>query len=123
MGVYNPTEDDRVTVTLLAGYGVPQKAIAQILGISEDTLRRHHREEFDLGKINANLAVSKNLFQMATGSGREALTAAIFWLKSQAGWREAPQEIEVRDVSEERTEDERARAMALMFAKKAANGK
>src|SRR4051795_8852384 len=28
------------------------------------------------------------LFRIATGSGREAVTAAIFWLKVRAGWRE-----------------------------------
>ena len=29
-----------------------------------------------------------NLDRIATGSGREAVTAAIFWLKVRAGWRE-----------------------------------
>ena len=27
-----------------------------------------------------------NLFRIATGSGREAVTAAIFWLKVRSGW-------------------------------------
>jgi hypothetical protein len=28
------------------------------------------------------------LYRIATGSSREAVTAAIFWLKVRAGWRE-----------------------------------
>jgi hypothetical protein len=32
--------------------------------------------------------VAENLYRRATGEGREAVTAAIFWLKSRAGWRE-----------------------------------
>jgi hypothetical protein len=32
--------------------------------------------------------VAGNLYRIATGSGREAVTAAIFWLKVRAGSRE-----------------------------------
>jgi hypothetical protein len=32
--------------------------------------------------------VAENLFRKATGEGREAVTAAIFWLKARAGWKE-----------------------------------
>ena len=28
------------------------------------------------------------MYRKATGEGREAVTAAIFWLKARAGWRE-----------------------------------
>jgi hypothetical protein len=33
--------------------------------------------------------VAENLYRKATGEGREAVTAAIFWLKTRAGWRES----------------------------------
>ena len=36
----------------------------------------------------ANAKVAENLFRKATGEGREAVTAAIFWLKARAGWKE-----------------------------------
>ncbi|HEV7253715.1 MAG TPA: hypothetical protein VGN97_11575, partial [Mesorhizobium sp.] len=32
--------------------------------------------------------VAENLFRKATGEGREAVTAAIFWLKTRARWKE-----------------------------------
>jgi hypothetical protein len=32
--------------------------------------------------------VAENLYRKATGDGREAVTAAIFWLKTRAHWKE-----------------------------------
>ena len=34
------------------------------------------------------MAVAGNLFRIATSEGAGAVTAAIFWLKTRAGWRE-----------------------------------
>jgi hypothetical protein len=38
--------------------------------------------------VKANAKVAENLYRKATGEGREAVIAAIFWLKARAGWRE-----------------------------------
>ena len=38
--------------------------------------------------IKANAKVAENLYRKATGDGREAVTAAIFWLKTRASWKE-----------------------------------
>ena len=38
--------------------------------------------------MKANAKVAENLYRKATGEGREAVIAAIFWLKTRAGWRE-----------------------------------
>ena len=46
------------------------------------------RSELDLGHVKANVRVAENLFRKATGEGREAVIAAIFWMKTRAGWRE-----------------------------------
>jgi hypothetical protein len=32
--------------------------------------------------------VAESLYRIATGTGREAVTAAIFWLKARAQWKE-----------------------------------
>ncbi len=37
-------------------------------------------------KSKANVRAAENLYRKATGDGREAVTAAIFWLKTRAGW-------------------------------------
>jgi hypothetical protein len=77
-------------VEAMAGCGVPEADIAVVIGIAPKTLRKHFREELDTGHIKASAKVDGNLYRIATGSGREAVTAAIFWLKVRAGWREPP---------------------------------
>ena len=72
----------------MAGYGVPESDIAGVVGVSPKTLRKHYRSELDHGHVKANAKVAENLFRKATGEGREAVIAAIFWLKTRAGWKE-----------------------------------
>src|SRR4051794_6479699 len=72
----------------MAACGVPEADIALVIGIAPRTLRKHFRDELDTGHIKASAKVAGNLYRIATGSGREAVTAAIFWLKVRAGWRE-----------------------------------
>src|SRR5882724_5531272 len=83
-----PDAFHRRQVEALAGYGVPELDIAGMIGIDPKTLRKHYRYELDHGHTKANAKVAENLFRKATGEGREAVTAAIFWLKSRAGWKE-----------------------------------
>lgn len=78
----------RRQVEALAGYGVTESEISGMLAIDPKTLRKHYRSELDLGHVKANAKVAENLFRKATGEGREAVTAAIFWLKTRARWRE-----------------------------------
>jgi hypothetical protein len=72
----------------MAGYGVPEEGIARVLAVDPKTLRKHYREELDHGHTKANARVAENLYRKATGDGREAVVAAIFWLKTRAGWKE-----------------------------------
>ena len=81
----------RRQVEAMAGYGVPEADIAGMIGIDPKTLRKHYRQELDQGHTKANIRVAENLFRKATGEGREAVTAAIFWLKARAGWKETVQ--------------------------------
>jgi hypothetical protein len=78
----------RRQVEAMAGYGVTEAQIAGLIGIDSKTLRKHYREELDHGHVKANVKVAENLFRKATGEGREAVTAAIFWLKARARWKE-----------------------------------
>ena len=82
---YEKTDENIKKVEALAIAGVPQKIISQILKISEPTLRKHFRNELDTSKARANAVISQALFRNAK-SGNVA--AQIFWLKTQAGWRE-----------------------------------
>lgn len=65
--------------------------IADFLGFSERTLRRRFHEDpevlaaYKRGKQRAVAGVATNLIQQAQSGNT---TAAIFYLKTQAGWRE-----------------------------------
>jgi hypothetical protein len=85
---HQPELAQRRQVEAMAGYGVREADIARVLGIDPKTLRKHYREELDLGHVKANAKVAENLFRKATGEGREAVVAAMFWLKTRAGWKE-----------------------------------
>ena len=78
-------DEDKKTVEALAIAGVTQRVIAQIVKISEPTLRKHFREELDTSKARANAVISQALFKNAKDGN---VAAQIFWLKTQAGWRE-----------------------------------
>lgn len=82
---YEPTEEQRRQVRMLAAFGNTQEQIASVLEISDRTLRKHLRKELDRGVTEANSQIAQALFKKA----KEGDTAAqIFWLKTRAGWRE-----------------------------------
>ena len=87
-------------VEAMAGYGVPEADIGRVLGIDPKTLRKHHRGELDNGHVKANVKVAENLYRKATGEGREAVTAAIFWLKTRARWKETMVNEVTHDVAD-----------------------
>ncbi len=83
-----PDPANRRQVEVMAGFGMPETGIARMVGVDAPTLRRHYADELQGGEFKANTKVAENLYRKATGEGREAVTAAIFWLKARAGWRE-----------------------------------
>jgi hypothetical protein len=85
---HSPSPEQRRNVQTLAGFGISHRDIGTVIGVSADTLRIHYRDELDKGQTVANANVAQNLYRIATGEGREAVTAAIFWLKVRAGWSE-----------------------------------
>jgi hypothetical protein len=85
---HQPDPASRRQVEAMAGYGIAETEIASLFGIDAKTLRKHYRDELRHGHTKANVRVAENLFRKATGEGREAVTAAIFWLKTRARWKE-----------------------------------
>jgi hypothetical protein len=96
----NITEEDKELVRKLSGLGITHNQICSIINVTKPTLYKYFQSQLDLGKAQANTKVAENLFRMATGTGREAVTSAIFWLKTQAGWRETDV-LEIRNVEED----------------------
>jgi hypothetical protein len=87
--LFVPTAEERRQVEAMAGYGVPHDQIAVLIGedgIDSDTLKKHFKKELAQGKAKANAKVGQTLFQKATAGDT---TAAIWWSKTQMGWRES----------------------------------
>ena len=86
---YQPVEADRGKVEAMVAYGIPQEEIAATLDISHPTLRRYFKREIQTGTQKANAKIAESLYNAAIkGKGQPAVTAAIFWLKCRAGWKE-----------------------------------
>jgi hypothetical protein len=97
---HKPEPNQRRQVETLAGFGIPEADIAGLVQIDPKTLRKHYRQELDHGHTKANAKVAENLYRMALGQGREAVTAAIFWLKTRARWKETMVNEVTHDVSD-----------------------
>ena len=77
----------REKVSHLAGVGVPQDDIANIIGCAPKTLRKHFRAELDRGVAEANAVIAGCLVAAAKAGN---IAAMIFWMKTRARWREQP---------------------------------
>jgi hypothetical protein len=107
---HQPDPAQRRQVEAMAAYGIPAHDVALVVGVDAKTLRKHYRNELDLGQTKANAQVAGFLFNSARNGN---VTAQIFWLKTRAGWKEAPSEhrhigavgtFDVRDMSDEALE-------------------
>jgi len=100
---HRPDPAQRRQVEAMAAYGIPEPNIAAVVGVDPKTLRKHYRDELDLGETKANAQVAGFLFNSARSGN---VTAQIFWLKTRARWRETPTELKHsgsiggRDVTE-----------------------
>ena len=97
---HKPEPAIRRQVEAMAAYGVPETDIARVIGIDPKTLRKHYREELDTGQIKANSRVAESLYRKATTDGPQSVTAAIFWLKTRARWKETQVSEVTHDVAD-----------------------
>src|SRR5688572_17315183 len=105
---HKPDPAQRRQVEAMAAYGIPEIDISAVLGVDPKTLRKHYRDELDMGETKANAQVAGFLFNSARSGN---VSAQIFWLKTRARWRETPVELKHsgsigrRDLSELTDED------------------
>ena len=95
---HKPTAASKEQVAELMAFGITQETICKILKISLPTLHKYYRHELDTGKDIAVQKVARNLFNIATGESKAAVTAACFYLKTQGGWREKDRKDEEQQV-------------------------
>ena len=82
-----PDPATRRQVETMAAYGIPETDISRVVSIDPKTLRKHYRDELDLGETKANAQVAGFLFNSAKNGN---VSAQIFWLKTRARWRSWP---------------------------------
>jgi len=117
---HQPDPSQRRQVEALAAYGIPADDMARVVGVDPKTLRKHYREELDLGQTRANAQVASFLFNSAKSGN---VTAQIFWLKTRARWREAPTTLEHSGPNgapiqtEDVNDSDRAKALVAFLAK------
>lgn len=70
----------------MAGLGMKIDDIARLKGMCDDTLRKYAGAQLGRGKAKAKATVMQTAYKMATSGKYAAMT--IFWLKTQAAWRE-----------------------------------
>lgn len=91
--MHKPTDDSKAQVKTMVIGGIRRELIAKVIGISVPTLYKHYRDILETADVQANAMVARSLYNKATGNHANAVTAAIFWLKCRAGWKEPTQDI------------------------------
>lgn len=91
---FDPTEEQRGKVEMMVGCGLTYKQIAMLTtnpktgkGISTHTLERHFVEELLVGRAKVHAKVVGSLVSLACSKRPGAVTAQIWYTKSQLGWR------------------------------------
>jgi len=85
MNEHIPTDENKRLVETSAGLGLPHEHIGALIGIDDKTLRKHYRNELDIGKAKASAQIAKTLFNKAQAGDT---TALIWWTKAQMRWAE-----------------------------------
>lgn len=85
---YEPNDKDRTMVRLLCAGGITQDRIAEAVGISEPTLRKHYKAELLIGKAQMDALAVATLGKAMQRGGKEAVAAAKWWTQSRMGWSE-----------------------------------
>ena len=87
---HEPTEATRRQVIEFSAMGLTNLQVSKLLGISSVTLARNYREELDTAEARANFNVANNLYNIATDpTNKSSASAAMFWMKTRARWRES----------------------------------
>ena len=86
---HKPTQATRNQVSTMVMAGITQIIISDVLDIDVKTLRKHYRKELDTAKAKVITTVANKLYEQCVTAGN--VSAMIFFLKTQGGWRETNQ--------------------------------
>lgn len=80
------TQETQEIVQRLAKLGINQKLIAKYMGMSHTTLSKHYKDIMSIVRIDNIAQVAETAFNLAVGGKCPNMT--MFYLKTQAQWRE-----------------------------------
>lgn len=109
-GEHKPSPQSRQRVRDLARAGVPQNGIADILEISDDTLRKYYRKELDQSLDELIECIANKAIQLAEEGNEKMISLVLKTKGASRGWVEK-QVVENVDSSE--TKELQARVQAL----------
>ncbi|MDR0478298.1 MAG: hypothetical protein LBH31_00535 [Burkholderiaceae bacterium] len=95
---FKPSDEQRELVSQLVAFGMRHADVCRFIKtshgkpISEPTLRKYFGTELDNGLMLSNVKVAQTLYKKATAGDTASM---IFWLKTRADWRDAPQRVEL----------------------------
>ena len=87
---FAPTEKHRQTVTVLASINTPEEDIGKVVGCSHVTLRKYFKEELETARLQMKAFVVGKLYKNIQDNKEASI---FFYLKTQHGWKEPPQEL------------------------------
>ncbi|MFL6449100.1 MAG: hypothetical protein ACJ746_15650 [Bryobacteraceae bacterium] len=90
---FKASSRDRKLVRALTACGNSPEEIAKILGVKPSMMRKHFREELDLGGVQANSKILGSIFKAATQHNN--MTAAIYWAKTQGSVKQKRSKVAV----------------------------
>nr|WP_278376612.1 AraC family transcriptional regulator [Brucella anthropi] len=91
---FAPTDEDREKVRVLKAGGMTNEAIAEVIGVSEPTLRKHFSYELDIAtaKVRADLLMAR--YRAAMGGNVQAQNKMIEQVSANAAQRKIAPEKE-----------------------------
>lgn len=79
------TPDELKLMVNMASVGITQEQIAKVMGVSTKTLHNKVQKELEAARLKGVASIAGALFKNAQKGN---VTAQIFIMKTQAGWRE-----------------------------------
>lgn len=109
---HEPTHETRALVTLRKRRGCTDAQVAEYMGLSENTLRKHYHLELRIAKEDFTDSVFGRLASLIESNNEMvAFNAQKFYLTHQAGWKSADKQIEVDALKENTAALERKRLL------------
>jgi plasmid maintenance system antidote protein VapI len=84
-----PTDETRLLIAELSSFGITHEQMASRLDICVETLNKYYKKELVDGKCKVIQQVARRLVDKALDGDS---SSQMFYLKTQAGWREKDKE-------------------------------